>query len=96
MYKYSKNRKLEQLLNTIEYEIKCGLSDEDIKRYYNEFKKEIDYNIAQYGNVLVYHYEVRCLYRECGYKSIEKISDDKLWEIYRRQVGYVVRKILGL
>ena len=96
MYKYSKNRKLERLLNSIEYEIKCGLSDEDIKRYYNEFKKEIDYNIAQYGNVLVYYYDVRCLYRECGYKSIEKFSDEKLWETYRRQVGYVVRKILGV
>lgn len=94
MKKYSKNVKLNNVLNTIESQL-LDLGLEEVKHYYNEFKNESDYNIAQYGNLLVYYVDVKKMYAKCGYKSIEKMSDSKVWEIYKRQVGYVVRQLIG-
>ena len=91
--KYSKNKKLNNVLTTIEEQL-INLGLEEVKHYYNEFKTESDYNIAQYGNLLIYYVEVREMYANCGYKSIVKMSDSKVWEIYKRQVGYVVRQLL--
>lgn len=91
MIKFSKNQKLNNVLTSI-YDSLQELGVEEVKRYYNEFGNEVDYNIAQYGNLLVYHYQVRELYKE--YKSLAKISDTELWNIYKRQVGYVARLML--
>ena len=60
-----------------------------------EFPNEIDYNIAQYGNLLIYYTDVRDMYNTCGYKSLNKMSDQKLWETYKRQVGYIARYIVN-
>ena len=91
MNKFSKNQKLNNVLTSI-YDSLQELGVEEVKRYYNEFSNELDYNIAQYGNLLVYHYQVRELYKE--YKTLANVSDDKLWNIYKRQVGYVARLML--
>lgn len=91
MIKFSKNQKLNNVLINI-YDSLQELGVEEVKRYYNEFGNEIDYNIAQYGNLLVYYASVRELYKE--YKTLAKMSDDKLWNIYKRQVGYVARLML--
>lgn len=91
MIKFSKNQKLNKVLTSI-YDSLQELGVEEVKRYYNNFNNEIDYNIAQYGNLLIYHYQVRELYKE--YKSLVKISDTELWNIYKRQVGYVARLML--
>ena len=88
--KYSKNKKLNNVLNDIEESIK-ELDETEVKRYMQVFKHEIDYNIAQYGNLLIYYDHIRELYRKAGYKSIEKMSDEKIWNIYKRQVGYVCK-----
>ena len=96
MIKYSKNKKLNTLLQNIEKSL-IDLGINEIKRYYNEFKNYSDYNIAQYGNLLIYYVDIRDLYIECGYSNstINKMSDSKIWETYKRQVGYVVRKLLS-
>jgi hypothetical protein len=88
--KYSINAKLNKVLNHIEDELK-GLGIDEVARYRQEFKGVPDYNIAQYGNVTVYYDDVREIYKD--YKSFEKASNEKLWDIYRRQVGYVARKL---
>lgn len=88
MRKLSKNAKLNYVLNDI-YEDLNELGTNEIKRYMNEFKSEIDYNLAQYGNMRIYHWQTRELYKD--YKSLQKVSDHELWEIYKRQVGYVAR-----
>lgn len=93
MMKFSVNPKLNKVLNSIAEDLKTIGLDE-IKRYYNEFKKEPDYNIAQYGNLLVYYDDIYKFYRNCGYKSTDKFSLEKLWETYKRQIGYVVRELL--
>lgn len=90
MKKFSKNKKLNNALNGI-YEDLKEFGVEEVKRYMGEFKHESDYNIAQYGNMLIYFYDIREFYKNAGYKSIEKMSDGKIWEIYKRQVGYVAR-----
>lgn len=90
MKKYSKNVKLNNVLTTIEGQL-LELGLEEVKHYYNEFKNESDYNIAQYGNLLVYYVDVKEMYKNCGYKSMDRMSDAKVWEIYKRQVGFVVR-----
>lgn len=91
MKKFSKNQKLNNVLTSI-YDSLQELGLEEVKRYYSEFSNEIDYNIAQYGNLLVYHYQVRELYKE--YKTLANVSDTELWNIYKRQVGYVARLML--
>lgn len=93
MKKFSKNVKLNTVLMGI-YEDLKELGIEEVKRYKEEFKNETDYNIAQYGNMLIYFYDIREFYKKAGYKSMEKMSDSKIWEIYKRQVGYVARILL--
>lgn len=89
--KYSKNKKLNGVLNEIEEQL-LELGLDEVKHYYDEFKYENDYNIAQYGNLLIYYWDVQELYQRNGYKT--KFSDNKIWEIYKNQVGYVTRQLM--
>ena len=94
MKKFSKNKKLDGVLNDILDSLK-DLGLEEVKRYYKEFRNYKDYNIVEYGNLLIYYDDIRELYTSNGYKSVEKMSDNKVWETYKRQVGYVVRRLLS-
>lgn len=96
MLKYSKNKKLNTLLLAIEKSLIDNVGIEDIKRYKNEFRYCNDYNIVEYGNLLIYYGDIRDLYIESGYSTntINKMSDSKIWETYKRQVGYVARRII--
>lgn len=87
---FSKNAKLNAVLNEIAEDLQ-EMGRNEVIRYFNEFKREIDYNIVQYGNLLIYYDDVREMYRRNGYKSIERMSNNKLWDIYKAQVGYVAR-----
>ena len=93
MNKYSKNNKLNKVLTEIEKDL-LDLGINEIKRYYNEFKNEVDFNIAQYGNMLIYYGQIYDFYRKCGYKTTDKMSTDKIWDLYKNQVGYVARRII--
>ena len=90
--KYSKNKKLNNVLTTIESQL-LELGLDEVKHYKESFPNEIDYNIAQYGNLLIYYYDVKQMYKNCGYVSLDKMSDSKVWEIYKRQVGYIAREL---
>lgn len=100
MIKFSANKKLNAILNDIHYDLihmaatkKESISE--IKRYKREFPREPDYNIAQYGNLIIYYDDVRKAYKKAGYgSSVGKMSDNRLWETYKRQVGWVVRYIV--
>lgn len=92
MKKYSKNKKLNEVLSRIERQL-LELGLDEVKHYKKSFPNEIDYNIAQYGNVLVFYSDVKQMYKDCGYKSLEKMSDEKVWEIYKRQVGFMAREL---
>lgn len=89
--KFSKNKKLNTVLQAIYDDLTENLGSDEVKRYKNEFKNEIDFNIAQYGNLLCYYNDIRQFYKDAGYKSLDKLSDGKIWNIYKRQVGYVAR-----
>lgn len=93
--KYSKNVKLNTVLNQIEFDL-LQLDKNEIACYMQDHPNEPDYNIAQYGNMLIYYCNIRKMYTDAGYKSFEenKISDSKIWKIYKRQVGYVARQIM--
>lgn len=93
--KYSKNVKLNTVLNQIENDLRY-FEIPEIARYMQDFPNEPDYNIAQYGNMLIYYAEIREMYIDAGYKSFEgnRISDNKMWEIYKCQVGYVARELM--
>ena len=99
MKTFSKNKKLNGVLNDIHTQLleMCDTENEsicEIKHYAKEFPKELDYNIAQYGNLIVYHDDVLAMYKKYGYKSLDRLSNGAIWNIYKRQVGYVVRYIL--
>jgi hypothetical protein len=91
MKRFSKNVKLNAVLNGI-YEDLQELGISEVKRYYKEYEYEPDYNIAEYGNLLIYYEDIRNLYKD--YKSMKNWSDNKLWETYKGQVGYVTRLIM--
>lgn len=67
-----------------------------IKRYVDCFPFEDDHNIAQHGNLLIYYCQVREMYIKHGYKAndISIASDEKLWAMYLKHVGFAVRKVL--
>ena len=99
MKRYSINPKLNKCLNGIEDSLLSMLDTEaeslqQVRRYVGEFKKEPDYNIAQYGNIICNYPEVRDFYRSCGYKTTEKMNNEKLWATYLHQVGYVARQLV--
>ena len=68
--KYSKNTKLNTVLNQIEGNL-LQFGKDEIKRYMKEYPYETDYNISQYGNMLVYYWEIRKMYINAGYKTFE-------------------------
>lgn len=98
--KYSSNKKLNAALENIEQQIIEGFGGDraatlaEASRYKAEFPREADYNIAQYGHLIVYYSDLYKFYRECGYKSTDRMSADDLWATYLRQVGYVAREML--
>ena len=93
--KYCKNVKLNTVLNLIEEDL-SKISKDEIKRYMKEFPHEPDYNIAQYGNMLIYYDDIRKMYISAGYKSFfgNTICDTSMWNIYKSQVGYVARELM--
>ena len=99
MKAFSKNNKLNGVLNDIHTQLleMCETKKEsiaEIKRYAKNFSKETDYNLAQYGNLIVYHDDVLAMYKKYGYKSLDRLSNGDRWNIYKRQVGYVANYIL--
>ena len=93
MYKYSKYKKLNKVLTAIENDLVYKLGISELRRHVKEYSNEIDFNIAQYGNLLCYYSEIYKFYKDCGYKITEKFSTEKIWETYKRQVGYVARQL---
>jgi hypothetical protein len=93
MKKFSVNAKLNAVLNEIFNDLE-EMGVNEVRRYVREFWYCNDYNIVQYGNLLIYYSDVRELYKRAGYKSMDKMSDSKIWDIYKRQVGYMARTIL--
>ena len=89
--KFSKNHKLNAVLTAIYNSLCDRLGESEIKRYKEEYPREKDFNIVEYGNLLISHYDIRQLYRECGYRSLERYSDTKIWDTYKKQVGYIAR-----
>lgn len=96
--KLSKNKKLNNVLNDI-YDSLLSMRDtekestQEIKRYKDNFPEELDFNLYQHGNLLIYNDQIKDLYSQ--YKSLQKVSIDKLIEIYKRQVRYVANYILA-
>ena len=94
---FSKNAKLNLVLNDI-YDSLLSIHDteeesiEEIKHYQKEFKSEVDYNLYQYGNLRIWNYDIKNLYKD--YKSLKNASVVKLQSIYKRQVRYVSDYIL--
>ena len=93
---FSPNKKLNKVLNEIHYDL-LHISDtkaqsiSEVKRYKREFTREPDFNLVNYGNLIIYYAGVRDMYERAGYSSMKTWSDSKIWETYRRQVGWVVR-----
>lgn len=79
-----------QLLNMCDTEIE---SRNEIQRYKREFPREIDYNIAMNGNVLIYYYQVREWFKKLGFKSESKMSDQALWSWYKWYIGRAADEI---
>ena len=92
MKKFSKNKKLNYVLNDI-YSYLMEMGKDEIKRYMKDFSYKADYNIYQYCNMRVYNDEIKELYKD--YKSLKNASIDKLINIYKRQVGYMARLIIN-
>lgn len=89
--KFSKNRKLNAVLTAIYEDLNTSLGESEIIRYKTEFPHEMDFNIVQYGNLLICYEDIFKMYADCGYKSLRNYSNQKIWETYKRQVGYIAR-----
>ena len=85
MKKFSKNKKLNYVLNDI-YSYLMEMGKDDIKRYMKDFSYKADYNIYQYGNMRVYNDEIKELYLS-GFSS-NKIEEVKNL-IQDKQIKYI-------
>lgn len=90
MYKFSRNPKLNAVLTRIHEDLQA-LGADEVQHYKKEFPGEIDFNLVEYANLLVYYQDIRLMYAMAGYKSLGRFSDSRIWETYKRQVGYVAR-----
>lgn len=90
--KFSKNEKLNHVLSEI-YDYMTDIDINELKRYKNEFPKELDYNLYQYGLLLIGDNEIRDLYK--NYASLKRASMIKIIEIYKRQIRYITNLILS-
>ena len=81
---------MEQLTSILDTEKE---SVNEVFRYIESFPKEVDYNLVQYGTLLVYYNDIRDFYKECAYPNIELMNDEKLWDMYRVDVGIVAAHI---
>ena len=94
---FSRSKKLNNVLNEIHLSL-LNIHDtkeesvSEIKHYQENFKKEPDYNIYQYGNLLIWDEDIRDLYKE--YKTVKRANDEQLCACYMRQVGWVARYIV--
>ena len=89
MKKFSNNPKYNAVANEI-YNDLLNIHDsekesrEEIEHYKREFPREPDFNLAQYGNLLIYYYDIREMFARCGYSNntMKSISNSPLWEMY--------------
>ena len=76
----------------------CETEEESIdfiKDYVNEYPYSTDFNIVQYGNILGYFGQVRDMYsKHMSAEELNNLSDTDLWDIYKKDIGYVVKKII--
>ena len=87
-----KANKRTMLLNSIIEQLN-ELGIEEVKRYKNDFSFELDYNLVQYGNLLIYYYDIRDMYKECGYK-VKNYNDTQIWNKYKYDTRCAVQKLL--
>lgn len=89
---YSPNKKLNAVLKDIHGQLN-DVGRAEVDNHKKLFRSDIDYGLVQNGNLLVYYDDIRKMYKKAGYsqKTIDKMSNQKVWDTYMRQVGYVAR-----
>lgn len=105
--KFSKSAKRDYVMQDIAEDLQP--MGENVRRYRKEFPYEVDYNLAQYGNLRVYYDEIRDLFIRAGYTEMAerykrnrgdnergdwKISNGKVWDIYKHMVREVADKMM--
>lgn len=106
-FKHQNNRARAKALALIYEDILENIGIDEVKRYYKTFKHESDYNVAQFGNLLVYYYQVRKFLIDCGFSKYDeqykqshlqgqyKIKDDEVWQYYLMLVRVVVDTMIN-
>lgn len=103
--KLSKSPVLNAIYSDIwEYLEELGI--DEVKHYMNAFPRETDFNLVQYGCMRIYYCEIREMYANAGAKGYldvykrgrgenvagdYKISNDQLWENYKRDVRRIAQ-----
>ena len=80
----------ERILNSNASLVDCV---DKLKRYKSSYRREPDYNYAQYGNGIIALYDIRELYSRAGYKT-SNYSDNQLWRMYLYATGEAIDEIL--
>lgn len=97
---WSNDKKLNKWLGQIAVRLleMCDRYDESLRQiqcYVAEFPKATDYCIAEHGNLLVRPLDINYHRSACGYQEkYSEANDATIWDLYKRQVGYVARTLL--
>lgn len=104
--KITPSKRLQAVYNDIWHDLE-DLGREEVKRYKSAFPTAPDYNLVHHGCMRVYYCEIRDLYASAGYENVKetykhaygdmhkgdyKVSNGKLWDMYRHAVGRVARE----
>ena len=68
---------------------------DELKRYRNEFRREMDYNYYQYGNLAISYYSIREIFRNAGY-NVERYSDTAIENMYKVCVRETIDRMLSI
>lgn len=82
--------KKSKLITAVYYQL-LDMGEEEILHYVHEFRNYIDYNIVQYGNLLIYYTDIAELMESCEYK-VQNYTNDQIWNYYKKIVREVVDK----
>lgn len=102
-FKYSSNKKLELAFKNVFQSIIEKYYDYDsywyenkdqfineLKRYKNDFKNELDYNYYQYWNLLIYNHDINKLFLDSWYKRLYWNEINRYKYLVKRSIDLII------
>lgn len=82
------------ILEVIKNDLLEEMGKDEVERYYRNFPYELDFNIVNEGNLLVYYDDIRKFFEKYGIIT-EYADNEEIWNFYKGLVGNSVMEIIS-